>query len=71
MARLQKVVTQPMSWVTSTILGGVDQLLDPAPALVPEGLVAGREDLVDEEHIGVDRGRDREAEPRPHADSTS
>ena len=29
--------------------------------------VAGREDLVEQQDVGVDRRRDREAEPRPHA----
>ena len=48
-------------------LGGLRQLDDPLLALRPEDRVAGREDLVDDQHVGIDRRRDREPEAGPHA----
>jgi hypothetical protein len=44
-----------------------DLLGDPAQALALEALVADGEDLVDEEHIGIEEGGDREAEAQEHA----
>ena len=64
---MQNSVTQPMSWVTRTIaFAAFVELDDPLLALRAEHGVAGGEDLVDEEDVGIDRGRDREAEPGPH-----
>ena len=42
------------------------ELLDRVEAAAREGLVAHREDLVDDEDLGVDVDRDREAEPHVH-----
>jgi len=42
------------------------QLQHPGPALLAEDLVAGGEDLVEEEDVGVDGRRDREPETGPH-----
>ena len=43
------------------------ELEDLGEALALELLVADREDLVEQEHVGVDVGGDREAEPHVHA----
>ena len=43
------------------------ELRDAAEALALELLVAHGEDLVEQEHVGVDVRRDREAEPHVHA----
>ena len=43
------------------------ELVDPVEALALEGLVADREHLVDEQHVGVDVDGDREAEAHVHA----
>ena len=56
MARLQYSVTEAISWVTSTItLGCLHQLDDAALRLLAELGVARREDLVEQQDVGVDR----------------
>ena len=47
-------------------LGRRGDLEDPGLALGAEGLVAGRKDLVQQQHVRVNRGRDGEAQPGPH-----
>ena len=66
-ARLQYSVTQFMSWVTSTTaLAADDDLDDPRLRLGAEVRVAGREHLVEQQDVRVDRGRDRETEAGAH-----
>src|SRR5439155_6867114 len=48
-------------------LGAVDELLDPQLAPRAEGLVAGPQDLVEEEDVGGARRGDRKAEAGAHA----
>ena len=43
------------------------ELVDPVEALALERLVADRQHLVDEQHVGVDVHGDREAEAHVHA----
>ena len=42
------------------------ELEDSGPALFPERLVAGGQDFIEEEDVGIDGRRDGEAEPRAH-----
>ena len=48
-------------------LAGVAELEHAVDAASLEALVADRQHLVDQQHVGVDVDRDREAEPREHA----
>ena len=65
-ARLQNSVTQFMSWVTSTIaLAAWTSSRTRALRLRPEDLVAGREDLVEQQDVGVDGRRDRRSRAAP------
>ena len=57
-----------MEWLTITIVVPLSlQLTHAVEALELEGEVADGEHLVDEEHLGSDVDRDREAEPHEHA----
>ena len=47
------------------------ELVHAVQALALEGLVADGEHLVDEQHVGIDVDRDREAEPDVHARTSS
>ena len=47
-------------------LGSIDELADARLAARAERLVAGAQDLVEEEDVGRRRGRDREAQPGSH-----
>ena len=67
-ARLQYSVTQFMSWVTrTTALAASTISMTRAFDFARNVGVAGREDLVEQQDVRVDRGRDGEAEPRAHA----
>ena len=48
-------------------LGRLDEFEHAGLGLRPEVGIAGGENLVEQQDVGVDRGRDREAEPCAHA----
>ena len=67
-ARLQNSLTQFMSWVTSTIaLAALTSSITRAFDFSRNDLVAGREDLVEQQDVRVHRGRDAKPEPGAHA----
>ena len=67
-ARLQYSLTQAMSWVTRTMpLAAFTSSITRVLRLLPELGVARGKHLVEQQDVRVDRGRDREPEPRAHA----
>ena len=66
-ASSQKRSTRSSWWVTSRTVFPRRELSELVEALVRERLVADREHLVDQQHLGVDVDRDREPEPHVHA----
>ena len=67
-ALVQNALTVNSEWLTNRIvLPWLAELLHLLDALEPEDVVAHREDLVDDEDVGVDAHAHREAETRLHA----
>ena len=67
-ALLQYSVTQSMSWVTRTIaFASLTSSRTRAFDFSRNAASPGREDLVEEQDVRLDRRRDREPEPGPHA----